>query len=184
VDRRLEWGLFLVSLVFAGFATGMVMSVHHQHWIRRLILAANRRFPGRLISFTREKTTQLLDGVVPLGTLPRMLAAITSTAIIWGLEGAVCYVVGLALWYDMRLHTALLFLVVVNFATLMPITMGGIGTIEVAGPLYLISSGISPPLALAMVLLQHAGRYLFTTITGAVFYLGGSFQRNLFSKAW
>jgi len=178
VDRRLEWGLFLASLAFAGLATALVLSVRHQEWIRRLILAVNHKCPGRLTAFAREKTGQLLDGIVPLGKLPRMLAAITSTAVIWGLEGAVCYAVGLALWGDMHLHTALLFLVVVNFATLVPLTMGGIGTVEAAGPLYLISSGVSPHLALAMVVLQHAGRYLFTTATGAAFYLGGGFQRR------
>jgi hypothetical protein len=178
VDRRLEWGLFLPSLAFAGLATGLVLSVRHQEWIRRLIVAVNHKFPGRLTGFARDKASQLLDGIVPLGTLPRMLAAITSTAVIWGIEAAVCYVVGLALWRDMSLHTALLFLVVVNFATLVPITMGGIGTIEAAGPIYLISSGISPPLALAMVLLLHAGRYSFTTIAGATLYFGGDFHRR------
>jgi uncharacterized protein (TIRG00374 family) len=176
LDRRLEWGLFLPSLAFAGLATGLVLSVRHQEWIRRLIVAANHKFPGRLTAFARDKTGQLLDGIVPLGTLPRMLSAIASTAAVWCFEGAICYVVGLALWRDMSLHTALLFLVVVNFATMVPITMGGIGTIEAAGPLYLISSGVSPPLALAMVLLQHTGRYLFNTIAGAVFYLGGGFH--------
>lgn len=184
VDRRLEWGLFLVSLAFAGLATALVLSVRHQEWIRCLILAVNHKFPGRLTAFAREKAGQLLDGIVPLGTLPRMLAALTSTAAIWCFEGGLCYVVGRALWDDMRLHTALLFLVVVNFATLVPITMGGIGTVEAAGPLYLVSSGVSPHLALAMVVLQHAGRYLFTTVTGAVFYLGGGFQRKPVSKAW
>jgi len=182
LDRRLEWGLFLVSLIFASLTMALVLSVRHQKWIRCLIFAVSHKFPGRLTAFAREKAGQLLDGIVPLGTLPRMLAAITSTAAVWGIEAAVCYVVGLALWGDMRLHTALLFLVVVNFATLVPLTMGGIGTVEAAGPLYLISSGVSPHLALAMVLLQHGGRYLFTTITGTVFYLGGGFQRKPVSK--
>lgn len=176
LDHRLEWGLFLPSLAFAGFATGLVLSVRHQEWIRRLIVGVNHKFPGRLTAFARDKAGQLLDGIIPLGTLPRILAAITSTAAMWCFEGGLCYVVGLALWRDMSLHTALLFLVVVNFATLVPITMGGIGTIEAAGPLYLVSSGVYPPLALAMVLLQHTGRYLFNTIAGAVFYLGGGFH--------
>jgi hypothetical protein len=184
VDSRLRLGLFLVSLIFAGLTLALVLSVRHQERIRRALSAANRRSPGRITAFARDKASLLLDGIVPLGTLPRMLAAMTTTVVIWGLEGAVCYVVGLALWDDMRIHTALLFLVVVNFASLVPITMGGIGSIEAAGPLYLISSGVSPHLALAMVLLQHTGRYLFTTIAGAAFYLGGGFQQRPASNAW
>ena len=66
---------------------------------------------------------------------------------------------------------------VVNFASLLPLTMGGIGTIEAVAPVFLISSGVLPYLALAMVLLQHAGQYLFTTISGGILYLAGRFYR-------
>ena len=184
VDRRLKWGLFLASLFFASLTFGLVLSVRHQGRIRRFLSAANRKFPGRLMAFVRNKSNHILDGILPLGTLPRMLAAITTTVVIWAIEMGACYFIGLALWDDMRISTALLFLVVVNFASLIPLTMGGIGTIEVAGPLFLISSGVRPHLALAMVLLQHAGQYLFTTITGATLYLGGNFRLKSPSKAW
>ena len=184
IDRRLQWGLFLASLVFASLTLGLVVSVRHQGWIRRLVSAANRKFPGRVTAFAQDKADQILDGILPLGTLPRILAAISATVVIWGIEMGVCYFVGLACWDDMRMRTALLFLVVVNFASLVPLTMGGIGTIEAAGPLFLTSSGVRPHLALAMVLLQHGGQYLFTTITGAIFYLGGNFHRRPVSKAW
>jgi len=184
VDRRLKWALFLASLIFASLAMGLILSVRHQDRIRRLVSAANRRFPGRFTAFALNKSGQILDGVRPLGTLPRMLAAISTTAVIWAIEMGVCYFIGLACWDDMRIRTALLFLVTVNFASLVPLTVGGIGTIEAAGPLFLISSGVRPHLALAMVLLQHTGQYLFTTITGAILYLGGNFHRSPVAKAW
>jgi len=184
LDRRLEWGLLLASLCFAGLAAALVLTVRHQAWVRRLVSAVNRKSPGRLTDFARNKANHFLDGILPLGTLPRMLAAVTTTAVIWGIEMGACYFIGLACWDHMRIHTALLFLVVVNFASLVPLTMGGIGTIEAAGPLFLISSGVRPHLALAMVLLQHTGQYLFTTITGAILYLGGNFQRRPVAKAW
>jgi uncharacterized protein (TIRG00374 family) len=184
LDSRLQWGLFLVSLIFASLTIALVLSVRHQGRIRRLVSGASRRFPGRMTAFARDKASLLLDGIVPLGTPQPMLAAITTTVVIWGLEGAVCHVVWLALWDDMRIHTALLFFVAVNFATLVPLTMGGIGTVGAAEPIYLISSGDSPYVALAMVLLQHAGRYLFTTLMGAAFYLGGGGQRRSASNAW
>jgi hypothetical protein len=184
VDRRLEWGLFLASLAFAGLTTGLILTAHHQEWTRRLFLAANRKFPGHLTAFACNKADHLLDGIIPLGTLPRMLAAITTTAVIWGIEMGVCCFVGLACWDDMHMRIALLFLVVVNFASLVPLIMGGIGTIEAAGPLFLISCGFRPHLALAMVLLQHAGQYLFTTVSGAIPYLGGNFHRRPLSNAW
>jgi dolichyl-phosphate beta-glucosyltransferase len=177
VDRRLQEVLFLVSFLFAGLTSALVLGIRHHDRIRSVMSAANRWFPGRGAAFVQEKSTQFLDGLIPLGTLARMLAAITATAIIWGTEIVSYYFIGLAVWDGMSVRTALLFLVVVNFASLVPLTMGGIGTIEAAGPMFLISSGVSPHIALAMVLLQHAGQYSFTTISGGIVYLMGGFHR-------
>lgn len=177
VDRRLQSVLFLVSIAFAGLTSGLVLGVRFHERIRSFICAANRKFPGHVTAFVQEKSDQFLDGVLPLGTLPRMLGAITTTAMIWGIEIGSYYFVGRAVWHGMSAGAAVLFLVVMNFASLVPLTMGGIGTIEAAAPLFLISSGISPHLALAMVLLQHASQYLFTTITGGILYLFGGFHR-------
>jgi len=177
VDRRLQLTLLLVSLIFVAVTAALVFSFRHHEWLLSLILAANRKFPGHVTAFVREKTNQLIDGLLPLGTLPRMLGALSATAIIWGVEIGVCYCFGWGVWHGMSVRMALLFLVVVNFASLLPLTMGGIGTIEVAGPLFLVSSGVPQHLALAMVLLQHAGQYSFTTITGGILYLAGGFHR-------
>lgn len=177
VDRRLQWALSLVSLAFAVLGSGLVLGVRFHERIRPLISAANRRFPGHVTAFAREKATQFLDGLLPLGTLPRMLGAVTATAIIWATETGAVYCFGLAVWNKMTVSTALLSLAVVNFASLIPFTMGGIGTIEVVAPVFLISSGVAASPALAMVLLQHGAQYLFTTIAGGSLYLAGGFHR-------
>jgi len=122
-----------------------------------------------MTEFARQKTTLFLDGLLPLRQLSCMLSAITLTAIIWSSELGSYYLIGRAVWVDMSLSGALLFLVVVNFASLVPLTTGGIGTIEATAPLFLISSGIPSNPALAMVLIQHAGQYVFTTVTGEFF---------------
>ena len=177
VDRRIQWALFVGSLVFAALASGLVLGIRRHEQIRSFVAAANSNLPRLVTTFAREKTTNFLDGLLPLGTLPRMLGAVTATALIWSIEIGVYYCVGLAVWDGFSVRTALLFLVVVNFASLLPLTMGGIGTIEAVAPLVLISSGIPPYPALAMVLLQHAGQYSFTTIAGGILYLGGGFYR-------
>ncbi len=177
VDRRLQWALFLVSLAFAGFASGLVLGIRFHQQIRSFIASANRKFPGHLTAYAMEKLNHVLDGLLPLETLPRMLAALTATAFIWSLEVGSYYFLGLAVWNGMSLSIALLFLVVVNFASLVPFTMGGIGTIEATAPLFLISAGIPSDPALAMVLLQHVAQYSFTTLTGAILYQTGGFHR-------
>lgn len=182
VDRRLLWVLFLVSLSFASLTSGLVLGVRFHERLRSFISAANRKFPGHVTSFAKHKAGQFLDGLLPLGTLPRMLGAIGTTAIVWGIEIGSYYFVGRAIWAGMSVGAAVLFLVVMNFASLVPLTVGGIGTIEAAAPIFLISAGISANLALAMVLLQHAAQYLFTTITGGILYVLGGFHRIPLSR--
>jgi dolichyl-phosphate beta-glucosyltransferase len=104
-----------------------------------------------------------------------MLAAIAATAVIWAIELSSYYFVGLAVWDGMSPRIALLFLVVVNFASLIPLTIGGIGTIEAVALPFLVSAGVSSYPALAMILLQHAGQYFFTTVSGAILYFTGGF---------
>jgi dolichyl-phosphate beta-glucosyltransferase len=128
-------------------------------------------------AFARVKANQFLDGLMPLGTLPRMFGAIVATGLIWILELGFYYYVGLAVWPTMSVRAAVLFLVVVNFASLIPFTMGGIGTIEAVVPVFLISAGVYMYAALAMVLLQHAIQYFFTTSIGGILYLAGGFHR-------
>ena len=182
IDRRLRWALLLVSLAFVVLASAFVLSVRSHERIRFFIDAANTKFPGHVTAFARQKIIQFLDGLLPLGSWSRMLGAITATAIIWSVELGSYYFFGLAIWNGMSVSTALLFLVVVNFASLVPLTMGGIGTIEATAPLFLVSAGGPSSLALAMVLVQHGGQYLFTTITGGILYLTGGFYRISFSQ--
>lgn len=177
MDRRLRGALFLISFAFASLALALVIGIYVNEWIRSLIATANQKFPGHMTTFAREKTNQFLEGLLPLGTLPRTLGAIISTAIIWSIEAAACYLFGRAVWASMSLSAAILFLVVVNFASLVPFTMGGIGTIDAVAPLFLISAGVPSYVALAMVVLQHTAQYLFTTITGGILYVAGDFHR-------
>jgi dolichyl-phosphate beta-glucosyltransferase len=182
LDPRLKWSLFLVSLTFVAVASALVLSIRFHEKIRSLIAATNRRFPGHVTSFAREKAGHFLDGLLPLGSFPRVLGAITVTVVIWAIEIGSYYFLGLAIWNGMSVGVALLFLVVVNLASLVPLTIGGIGTIEAAALAFLVGCGVSPYPALAMILLQHASQYLFTTITGGLLYLGGGFYRIPLSR--
>jgi hypothetical protein len=107
-----------------------------------------------------------------------MLQASLVTFLIWTLEIASYFCFGLALWSGMTIKITLIFVAVVNFASLIPLTMGGIGSIEATAPLFLVSSGVPAyPVALAMVLLQHGAQYAFVTIAGAIIYITGRFYK-------
>lgn len=183
IDHRFKEGLFLVSLAFAALALGLILSIRSHERLRALITGLNRKFPGRGPAYAREKATQFIDGLLPLRTPARMVEAIVVTALVWVIESASYYCFGLAVWHSMTVQIALIFVVVVNFASLIPLTMGGIGSIEATAPLFLVSSGVPTyPAALAMVLLQHGAQYLFTTITGAILYVAGGFYRISFAR--
>jgi len=177
VDGRLRWALLTVSLVFSGLAFGLVLGILAHERIRSFLAAVNRRLPGHVTAFAFNKVSHFLDGLLALGTVPRMLGAIFTTAIIWSLEVGFYYFVGQAVWPSFSIQIAALFVVVVNFASIIPFTMGGIGTIEAIAPPFLIGWGIAPPAALAMVLIQHASQFVFTTVTGGIVYLAGGFYR-------
>jgi len=72
-------------------------------------------------------------------------------------------------------RAGLLTLVVANLASLVPLTEPGMGTIDAAALLFLVSSGVYPYPALAMVLLQHALQYLFTVVGGILYLTGGDY---------
>jgi uncharacterized membrane protein YbhN (UPF0104 family) len=168
IDGRLRWAPLLVSLVFVGLGAALVPGFRHDEWVFPLSGSANPKFPGRVTAFGRQRANRLIDGLLLLGTSLQMFRVISITAIIWSIDVGVCYCFGLSVWHDMTLRVAVLFLVAVKFASLLPLTIGGIGPIEVAGALFLIYSSVPPHLALAMVLQQHVAYYAFTTITGGI----------------
>ncbi len=176
IDRRLQEGLLFVSVVFVALALVLIFCIHSHERVLSVIDRTNRRFPGHLPAYARKKATQFVEGLLPLRMPGRMLQAISVTAVVWAMETASYYCFGLAVWGGMTIKIALVFVVVVNFASLVPFTMGGIGSIEATAPLFLVGSGIPAyPVALAMVLIQHGSQYVFTTVTGVLFYVTGGF---------
>src|SRR5678815_5770170 len=122
-----------------------------------------------MTTFAQQKASHCLDGLLPLGRPQRVVSATAMTMFIWGVETASYYYIGRSVWQGMNVHIALLLLVVTNFASLIPLTIGGIGTIEAVALTFLASAAVPPHPALAMVLLQHAFQYVFTTVSGGVF---------------
>jgi dolichyl-phosphate beta-glucosyltransferase len=178
IGRQLKEVLFFVSLALAALALVLILTIRSHGAMRSLIAAVSRKFPGHLPAYAHEKATQFLEGLLPLRVPARMLQAIVVSALIWAIEFASYYCFGLAVWRGMKIEIALIFVAAVNFASLIPLSIGGIGPIEAAGPLFLVSSGVPAyPTALAMVLLQHGSQYFFTTASGAIFYLTGGFHR-------
>jgi len=72
---------------------------------------------------------------------------------------------------EISLPACVLFLVAVNFSSLIPSAPGAFGVIEFVAKAVLVSIGIRPELALAMVLTQHIIQYLVVGIPGVIIML-------------
>ena len=69
---------------------------------------------------------------------------------------------------SLTLPLCVVFMVAVNFSSLIPAAPGGIGVIEAAGTAVLVSVGVEREHALTMVLTQHVIQYLVVGIPGAL----------------
>jgi len=175
VDWRLSAGLLLVSAALAGSTAGLIIGVRMHARVRRLLQSAHDLFPGHLTRFARDRAAYFLDGLVAQGTWPQLVGAAGLTGLVWGLELAFYLALCRSVVPGFPVTTSVLLLVVVNLASLFPLTVGGIGAIEIAATTYLISAGVPAALALAVVLMQHAAQFLLTTVLGALFYFTSDF---------
>jgi uncharacterized membrane protein YbhN (UPF0104 family) len=71
----------------------------------------------------------------------------------------------------LSLQHCVLFLVAVNFSSLIPSAPGGIGVIEAVTSAVLVSIGVDKELALTMVLCQHIIQYLVVGTPGVILSL-------------
>ena len=177
VDARLELVLFIVSGIFLGLGSALILGIRHHDRIRWAISAARRRFPGHMTAFGEEKVTQFLDGFLPLGTVRRMSGALALTAMIWSIEVAYLLCRWALGWPGDRSPCGRAAPRRDQLRVARSVYDGRDWNDRghVAGVLHRRRRGAVS--GARNVLLQHAGQYLFTTISGGALYLLGGFYR-------
>jgi dolichyl-phosphate beta-glucosyltransferase len=183
-EGRLFWALGSVCVLFFLLTTALIAGIYFHERLRRMCDTVHRVFPGHLTNFGREKLNYFLDGLLMIRRPPTMAAALLATGLIWSMELVGYYLIARAVFPGAGFATSLVFLAVVNFASLFPFTVGGIGAIEGATAPFLIGAGIPLNESLAMVLLQHGFQFCFTTVLGGIFYFtAGYFKIPLVQRA-
>jgi|GEM_PF-80799 len=181
LGARLSLALALVCALFL-VLTALLVAGNRAHLsLKALIDRLQRRFPGRLGALGAEKTCYFLDGLQQVRHPATLASALLMTAVIWLIELASYALIASAVFPGTGQAVPLLFLAVVNFASLFPFTVGGIGSIEGAASAFLIDAGLPLDQSLAMVLIQHGFQFLFTTLAGGLFYFTGRYYRLEFS---
>lgn len=169
VSRVFATSVAAIALVFVLIAVVIALAIVRERWVRACIDRVNAIFPGHLTNFARKRVHYALDGIVRLRGGVRIAAALGATVLIWGLE-LLGYAFIASSIFPLSTPMVAVFVTVVNFASLFPATVGGIGAIEGAATAFLVAVGVPADQALAMVLIQHGFQLVFTTSLGALAY--------------
>jgi hypothetical protein len=168
LDPAYAQNLLYVAYLFAAVACCVVAVIMLR---RRLFSLADRvasRLNSRASTYTLSKAQLFIEGLSPLCKPKRAIAVAAWSGVIWSVELAVFYLVSLAFSTPLSLSGCVLFLVAVNFSSLVPAAPGGFGVIELVAKKVLLSVGVqSDELALCMVLTQHIIQYAVIGLPGA-----------------
>lgn len=158
----------LVAYAFAIASTAVVMVLLFRHQCFRLLSHLKERTKSSSRKYLFSRMTLFLKGFEPL-TQPRALAIVFFwSLLIWGGELMVFYTIATAYHAALPLAVTVLFMVAVNFSSLIPSAPGAIGVIEAVATAVLVACGVERELALTMVLTQHALQFLVTGVGGGV----------------
>jgi uncharacterized protein (TIRG00374 family) len=168
LDPTYADNLMYVAYLFALVGVGVIATLLFRRKIFLFTNALADRFNKRSLTYTLTKLEVFVDGLSPLCSPRRALQISMWSVLIWGIELLVYMAIAQAFNSQLPLSGAVLFLVAVNFSSLIPAAPGGFGVIELVAKNVLLSLGVaSSELALSMVLAQHVIQYVVIGIPGA-----------------
>lgn len=170
-DERLSEDFFLVACAFAMVAVAVLTALFFRGYLFSFAERCHLRFDTTASKYAFERFQIFVNGLSPLFSRSKILLIILWSVAIWSVELMVYRSISLAYNADLPLSYVVLFLVAVNFSSLIPSAPGGIGVIEAVGSQVLASVGVPRELALTMVITQHAIQYLVVGIPGACLML-------------
>ncbi len=166
--QELSHELLYVAYLFAAVTIGVGITLFFREKVFKKIEKFNDRIGHKAANYTLQRVKIFIEGLSPLFNRSRLLIVSLWSAFIWLVELSVYIFVGLAYGIDLDMSFFILFMVTVNFSSLIPAAPGGIGVIEAVTKTVLMSVGIGPELALAMVITQHVIQYIVVSIPGAL----------------
>jgi uncharacterized protein (TIRG00374 family) len=165
-DPKLSHELFLVALAFGAAGISIIVMLYFRSYLFRLAEILNAKFQGKTFTYILDRLKIFLNGLTPLLTPSKLPGSIGLSIVIWCVELAVYYCIAQSYNSNLSLALCVLFMVAVNFSSLIPAAPGGIGVIELIASSVLVSVGVDKEHALTMVLTQHAIQYLVVGIPG------------------
>ena len=158
-----------MALLFAA-GVGIVAALAHSDRARRTtIRAAAAVIPSRYRGFAEESLGLFMDGLRTLSEGRVFWSAITLTVVIWIIESASYWTLGVAFGLDVSPLSYLLVMAVANLALAVPLSLGGIGPFEFFTQQSLGLLGVASSPALAFAISIHGLILGFVTLSGLLF---------------
>ncbi len=170
-DANISHNMLYVAALFAAAAIGVVTLLVFRETLFQFVEKFVVRYDNKASRYTFDRFKVFVHGLSPLTMKNKAPILIFWSLIIWTIELGVYHFIAKGYEADLPLSYCVLFLVAVNFSSLIPAAPGGIGVIEVITTAVLQSIGVPKELALTMVLTQHAMQYIVIGIPGAAILL-------------
>jgi uncharacterized protein (TIRG00374 family) len=170
-DTRFSRNLFYVSSVFGLAAVGVLLTLVLREPIFRLADKFRSKLNHKASDYTIHRIQVFINGLAPLFNRRHLLPIVLWSLVIWLVELCVYFAITRAFSSNLSLSGCVLFLVAVNFSSLIPAAPGGLGVIEAVASAALISIGVEKEHALSMVIVQHVIQYAVVGIPGALLML-------------
>ncbi len=174
-----------LTLFFSVVCGGLLVLGFQRRFAVECLSKFSSKFPGHLSNILVEKFHVIADYLRHVVTIVGFLRVATLSSAIWGLEAVVYLLVGQSLAISFHPFQLGIFITSVNFASLVPFTPGGIGTIELLATEALVLSGFAREPALTVVAAQHGLQYLFCIVYGLYYARRmGILRTGLPSTSW
>ena len=166
--------LFYVAVAFALVALSVVATLTLRERIFFFAECIARHFHNTISDYAQNRLQVFINGLTPLCKRQTLIPVIIWSLAIWSLELSVYIVISKAFGVILSPAQCVLFMVAVNFSSLIPAAPAGFGVIEVAAVAVLMSLQFYPEMppdvkhatALSMVLSQHMIQFFVVGIFG------------------
>lgn len=164
--QKISTGLIYVAALFGGATACVILTLILRNYLFALTEKVGNKFNHRFFDYIADRLQVFIHGLSPLASWSRLPAITVLSLVVWFIELAVYSAVSNAFGAGLSLPHCVLFLVAVNFSSLIPSAPGAIGVIEAVGTAILVAIGVPRELALSMVVTQHIIQYLVVGIPG------------------
>lgn len=171
------FSLRIVSLGFAAVTGLIALVIWGRRWCDPIVLWIKQKFPYPSVNYALDRVDVFLNGLRPLFRPSLWPKLVLSSVLVWSIESCVYFFTARAFHHTLSLETVMLFMVSVNFSSLIPSAPGGFGVIEAIASTCLVSIGIDREVALAMVIAQHLIQYIVVGVPGV--FIMFSWQKTL-----